>query len=107
MRFGFVPFFEIELSVVVALFFLRISFPRLVRLSMGPLIGFLSRVVFGRLFGHRAISGLHELKPRARLRFRVGTKIASHSQHFSLPWELVSAVPVGRSAPLNADALGM
>jgi hypothetical protein len=47
MRVGFVPFFEIDLGVVVSLFLLRITFPRLVRLFVGALIITVSGIVLG------------------------------------------------------------
>jgi hypothetical protein len=49
MRVCVVPFFEINLGIVVALFFFRIALPRLIRLFMGALIRLLSRVVFSGL----------------------------------------------------------
>ena len=52
MRVCFVPFFEINLGIVVALFLFRIALPRLIRLFMGALIRLLSRVVFRGLFAH-------------------------------------------------------
>jgi hypothetical protein len=52
MRVCFVPFLEINPGVVVALFFFRITLPRLIRLFMGALIRLLPRVVFGGLFAH-------------------------------------------------------
>jgi hypothetical protein len=46
MRFGLMPFFEIDLSIVVPLFLLRISLPWLIRLLEGALVGLLTWIVF-------------------------------------------------------------
>jgi len=59
MRVRLVSLFEIDLCVVVSLFLLWIALPRLVRLSMGALIGLLSGIVFGGLFAHRAFLRLY------------------------------------------------
>ena len=77
MRVGFVPFFEIDLGVVVSLFLLRITLPWLVRLAVGALIVIVSGVVFGGLFAHGYTSGLIRIKPRTGPQFLVGTKSVS------------------------------
>jgi hypothetical protein len=46
--------FSRSILASISLFLLWITLPWLVRLSMGPLIGLLSGIVFGRLLAHRA-----------------------------------------------------
>ena len=79
MRVCFVPFFKINLGVVVALFFLRIALPRLIRLFMGALIRLLARVVFGGLFAHGDTSTDEYIKLRTGLRFLEGIEAGAYA----------------------------
>ena len=52
MRAGFLPLFQVDIGIVVALFFLRITLPRLIGLTVGALFIFLSRIVGRGFFVH-------------------------------------------------------
>src|SRR4029078_8399360 len=52
MRFSFVPLLKVNLGVVVSLFLLRVTFPRLIGLLVRRMSGLLVWVIFRRLFAH-------------------------------------------------------